>query len=160
MPRALPFTHCITCKGELKRSNIVRGNCMTCHKRLEYQNNEDIRKRVIGHTRNWQRENNGYEALYRKRLRIEALTIIGNGTIKCCNCGCDDERFIEINHIHGGGTQQIKRSKDYNKYYRDIKFGRRSIRDLNLLCRVCNSLHYLQMKYGEIHMSIKWGGDE
>ena len=149
MPVALPFTHCITCGNPLIRNNIVRGNCMTCHKRKEYQTDEVVRLRVIR-----------YEADYRAKLRIEALKIIGNGVIKCCNCGCNDPRLLEINHINGGGKQEIKRQKDYNKYYRDIKFGRRSKEDLNLLCRVCNALHYLEMKYGKIPMNVTWGGDE
>lgn len=34
--------------------------------------------------------------------------------------------------------------------------GRRKIDDLNILCRVCNALHYLQLKYGNIPMRVLW----
>ena len=34
----------------------------------------------------------------RKRRAMEML-----GGCRCCNCGCDELSFLEINHINGGG---------------------------------------------------------
>ena len=136
MPAALPFTNCITCGDELKRSNIVRGNCMTCHKRIEYQTNEIIRQRVISNTRKWQKKNpniiqewklNNIERVRenertryklnpqrflqqdkssRETVRHTAMLIVGHGVLRCVNCGCNREDLLQINHINGGGSKE------------------------------------------------------
>lgn len=83
--------------------------------------------------------------------------MVGNGVIKCENCGCDDESLIEINHINGGGTKEIR--SGYSYVFAIIK-GRRKVDDLNLLCKLCNTLHYIDMKYGrEKYEAIVWRGE-
>lgn len=91
----------------------------------------------------------------RERLRKSVLNIISNNNPKCEWCGCDDMRLLEINHINGGGKKEIDKTGSWNFIW-DIYKGRRKTNDLNLLCRVCNAHHYLELKYGELPFSIEW----
>lgn len=85
----------------------------------------------------------------RELLRKVNFNIISGGEPKCVNCGCDDQRLLEINHINGGGNKELKNGKNTNAFAWNIYMGRRNTSDLNLLCRVCNALHYLEGKYGK-----------
>lgn len=61
---------------------------------------------------------------------------------------------MEVNHKNGGGNKELKSGKHTNVFMWDIYMGRRKTDDLNLLCRVCNSLHYLEMKYGKTRIRV------
>ena len=79
-------------------------------------------------------------------MRVKALQMISGLEVPvCCNCGCDYFPFLEINHIHGGGNKEYKVLKGENVYALVLR-GKRKKEDLNILCRVCNSLHFLEMK--------------
>lgn len=108
-----------------------KDKCMTCNDRIRHYGK-----------RNWQR----------KRNRV--MDKVGRGIIKCVNCGCNRRELLEINHKNGGGTQENNR---VGPFICDILAGRRSVEDLNLLCKVCNSLHYLELKYGKLPFTVRWG---
>ena len=76
--------------------------------------------------------------------------------IRCHECGCDDPRIIEINHVFGGGAMEARRLRYYRQFYSDILSGVRTTEDLNLLCKVCNILHYIQLKFGINMYSIEY----
>jgi DNA-directed RNA polymerase subunit M/transcription elongation factor TFIIS len=95
----------------------------------------------------------------RMRLMKSVFTLISKSiTPKCANCGCDDVRLLEINHKNGGGGAEYKKGKSAMSFYRDIAMLRRKTDDLELLCRVCNAKHYLELKFGKLPMEIKWLG--
>lgn len=83
----------------------------------------------------------------RERIKKVVFNILSNNNPICVNCGCDDNRLLEVNHIHGGGGKELRRGKHTNVFMWDIYMGRRKTDDLNLLCRVCNALDYLKRKY-------------
>lgn len=89
----------------------------------------------------------------RDRIRKKLLTYIGRGQIKCIHCGCDKQELLEINHINGGGT---KENAHPAKFYYGILRGERRIEDLELRCKICNALHYLEMQYGRTEYMIRW----
>ena len=92
--------------------------------------------------------------------KIKALTKIAGGKIQCIACGCDDLNILEINHKNGGGTKEHwgQYLGDPGKFYRDIIKGVRTVEDLNIKCRVCNTLDYLERKYGKLpYKKIVWG---
>ena len=74
----------------------------------------------------------------------------------CVNCGCNDVRFLEINHINGGGREEFRNRKNL-LVYNDIVQGRRTTKDLNILCRVCNALDDLKRRFGEVSITVNWG---
>lgn len=87
------------------------------------------------------------EYYQRKALRIEALEIVGKHILKCFNCGCDDIRVLQINHIDGNGSKEF-REVGSKRFYRNIIDGLRSTKDLNILCKVCNVAHFVKLRYG------------
>lgn len=64
----------------------------------------------------------------------------------CVYCGCDDIRFLEVNHKKGGGAKETQTSG--NNFYWDIIKGRRPVEDLEIACGLHNKLHYYKLKYG------------
>jgi len=81
--------------------------------------------------------------------------------LKCANCGCDDTRFLEVNHIKGGGGKEhTKRGDGMRNMILIIYSGKRGTEDLNLLCRACNSLDHLERVYGKTGLSVVWDKKE
>jgi hypothetical protein len=80
---------------------------------------------------------------YRLQLRKKVFEKLGGA--KCANCGCDDIRYLEINHVNGGGTKE-----SHNRRWLAVAIikGYRQTDDLNVLCKVCNNLHALQLRFG------------
>lgn len=95
---------------------------------------------------------------HRKSLRRSVLLLIGCGVIRCSRCGCDDERMIEINHKNGGGAREYRSIGSARFYYLIAKL-ERDVSDLELCCRVCNSLHYLEQQYGNLPFTVRWGAE-
>jgi len=93
-------------------------------------------------------------------IKLEVFAKI-DPAMKCANCGCDDTRFLEVNHIKGGGRKEQKsfKKKDHNvstNFVMLILRGKRGVEDLNLLCRVCNSIDHLERVYGKTGLSVVW----
>jgi len=100
--------------------------------------------------------------LVRKRLFFK---ICGSINPKCVRCGCDDKRLLEINHKNGGGSEEYGRNSKGKSlkrssvtFYYSILDGRRSTDDLEILCKPCNAIHYLELKYGTLPMQVIWKG--
>jgi hypothetical protein len=89
--------------------------------------------------------------------RIKALSLI-NPKLLCSRCGCCDIRFLEINHKNGGGGAEQRNHMSWGHVFNlKIINGERDTSDLELLCRPCNHIHYLEQKYGEkIPLKVKW----
>lgn len=93
-----------------------------------------------------------------QRTKLRALRKISGLEIPECNrCGCDELRFLEINHKNGGGTRERKQSPT-SGLCQEVASGKRETSDLNVLCRVCNAVDYLERKYGDVKQRflIQW----
>lgn len=94
---------------------------------------------------------------YKQKQRLSALQkVSGLQKPLCANCGCDYLPFLEINHINGGGGKEKRGFGRGDGLFRYIITGRRKVDDLNVLCKVCNSLHYLELKHGYVPMEVIW----
>lgn len=139
---------------------------MSDKKEKEYQKKyyNEHKEYFKEYQKKWSSEHKGYHKKYDKKwdsehkeqikehdkeIRVRILNLISNGLPHCVRCGCDDIRFLEINHKNGGGTKEIQGGKLVNEFYWNIYKGRRKTTDLEILCRVCNSWHYLELKYGK-----------
>ena len=62
-----------------------------------------------------------------------------------------------INHKNGNGGKELKTKwKTSANFVRAIAMGHRQIDDLDVRCKPCNNLHYLELKYGKLPYEIKW----
>jgi hypothetical protein len=113
------------------------------NKQKEFQHNHYLKNRTKYQNRSneWKRKNRIKINEYVQNLRKKILELLGN---KCVYCGCDIPEALEINHIKGGGNQEKHYRRARTMYYLDILKGRRDIKELELTCRVCNSVHYLE----------------
>jgi len=92
-----------------------------------------------------------------ERLRAVIFNIISGNDPKCVRCGCTDKRFLEINHKNGGGGKEMKGGLSA-KFYWDIYMGRRETGDLELLCRPCNAIPALELKFGLVSLRVVCDG--
>jgi len=86
-----------------------------------------------------------YSRARHKKRKVAALEIIGKGRVVCSSCGCNDVNILEINHINGGGC---KEHREEGRSLKDsILNGSREVYDLNVLCRVCNAVDFIERKF-------------
>jgi len=148
---------CKKCANKIGRASYKRNR----EKRLKYRKEycKKNKKKVLECYKRYHRENKEkirkHRRKYCKKLRISALEKIAGSKPICIKCGCNDLRFLEINHKNGGGTKEYKNIGGH-KFYHDIINGERKTDDLNILCKACNSLHYLELKYGKLPYKIIW----
>lgn len=91
-----------------------------------------------------------------KERRKKILDIISGGNPVCVRCGCDDIRLLEINHKNGGGTKETNKGRNASQFWNDIRSGKRKTNDLELLCKICNAEHALELKFGKLPFTITY----
>ncbi len=179
---ALPEQRCYKCKKVKplsdfypcsKRKSGRQTMCKSCRSEYarEYRKIPKNRLRLNTNMHKWHLTHVEHERQrgreYNKQLKLHVLQkISGLTNPHCAKCGCDDPRCLEINHKNGGGCKeyrQVPPNASYKRhsairFYRAILSGERDISDLEVLCRVCNNLDYLQRKYGKLPYEIIWGG--
>lgn len=100
---------------------------------------------------NWRRKNPEKQKLARQRAynnrKIKAMELVG-GAI-CVRCGCNELHALEFNHKNGGGASE-HRDNNNTPIVDRILTMKRGVDDLEILCRVCNSLDHLERKIPEI----------
>lgn len=79
--------------------------------------------------------------------------------LECVRCGCNDIRFLEVNHKNGGAwrVNKITKNEIGPRLWNRVRLDKRKTDDLELLCRPCNHIHFLELKYKEkIPLMVKW----
>jgi len=119
------------------------------------------REALIQYRKKYSQENSESEKKYHKgyheKNRLQVLAKI-DPAMKCANCGCDEPRFLEVNHINGGGRKEQKTrgtGLTQNPILL-IQTGKRGIEDLNLLCKPCNALDHLERVFGKTPFRVVW----
>jgi len=74
-----------------------------------------------------------YAKTYNKNLRQRVLSLIG---ARCCRCGFDDARALQIDHKYGGGTKERRRFS-YTTYYLHTLH---HPENYQVLCANCNTI--------------------
>jgi len=114
---------------------------------------ERLRKLKIWAKENAKAKHDKDESLLRKRV---FFLVSGGPNAKCVRCGCDDWRVLEVNHKNGGGNREHETGRYARALYHDIMQRRRTTEDLEILCRPCNAIHYLEMKFGPLPIRVVW----
>lgn len=113
---------------------------------------EKRRNKKTGYTKTEEKD-------YRYNLRKKVFETLGGA--KCTNCGCDIMEILEINHIHGGGRIEYRKYKGNQKqFHRDIISGKLDKSKYNVLCKVCNTLHYIKDLKGIKGHEVIWTSND
>jgi hypothetical protein len=122
----------------MKPKNILREKEILKFASEGLSTSQIAQKYKISRTRVWQIIQ-GPEKSPNAIIRLCIMEELGN---KCCKCGFSDARALQIDHIHGGGTQMKRRLRlnTPHRYYRylyhlpisDLK------KDYQVLCANCN----------------------
>ncbi len=118
-------------------------------------------KTVKTRVKRYQDSLNGQGMINARQRRIKAAAMERIGGAFCVRCGCADIRALEINHKYGGGTKERRTTNKYGIHmWNAILSGKRSTDDLNVLCRVCNNLDYMERKFPELKglWKVMWAG--
>lgn len=112
-------------------------------KQKEAQHNHYLKNKFeyINRSKAWKETNRIRVRESERKIRKRVLELLG-GT--CIYCGCEIPEALEINHKNGGGYNEKNYKKCRTSFYLDILSGRRTKDDLELTCRVCNAVHYLE----------------
>ncbi len=130
------------------------------HREYYLKNREVIIQRTTRyHLENKEWKKKYYQQYYAK-IRLKTLAKV-DPALKCAMCGCDDTRFLEVNHIQGGGVKEriAYKNEKHNESHNMILLihtGKRGLEDLNLLCRACNSIDHLERVYGHSGLRVVW----
>jgi len=130
-------------------------------KKEHYQKNKEaILQKVKKYSQEHGEQIKKYLTQYHKKTRLQVLAKV-DPEMKCAMCGCDDTRFLEVNHIKGGGRKEQRgfKEEDHDFSHNIISLiykGKRGVEDLNLLCRVCNSIDHLERVYGHTGLRVVW----
>lgn len=73
-----------------------------------------------------------YHREYGRRMRAATLALLGN---VCENCGFDDYRALQVDHINGGGTKERKKSAAARALFKNVQ---ENPENYQLLCANCN----------------------
>ena len=120
---------------------------------------EQHKARLAGYVQKWRVANPDKQRLARKRAymnrKIKAFSKLGE--VKCGRCGCTEVDFLEFNHINGNGCKEW-RVNGGRAMMDMILTKNRGIDGLEILCRVCNALDFLERKNKESaeRFEIKW----
>lgn len=140
-----------------KQLRASKGLCILCGEKQDNPNSTTCSKCQTDkkQSRNQWRQNHPVETKIRAKkahdkLRQNALQVIArdNGIPLACPCGCADIKLLEINHLNHDGREDAINNQ---RFYRQIKYGLRSTKDLNILCKLCNFQYYLEHKF-----KVKW----
>lgn len=88
----------------------------------------------------------------RKRLyinrKVRAMKLVSDA--RCEKCGCDELDYLEYNHKGGGGAKEFREYYKQNGNYLGMTdlllSGKRKPDGLEILCRVCNAVEFLERK--------------
>lgn len=124
--------------------------CPTCDKYLPIEDFYHIGTKIHSYCKVCFNE---YSLKKHRDLRKEVMIKLGG--IKCAECGCDVYEILEINHINGNGADERK-VKSTKKFLRDIYYDKVDISEYNVLCKICNTEHYVRDIIGIKGHIIKW----
>ena len=133
----------------------TREPCPQCNKVRDVRLRKHAPKN-LEKLKEWRAARPGYSTEWNKRYRARALLLVGRGVVACVRCGCDDQRLLEINHKNGGGGKEHKAYG--HRFDRAVAKMQRTVEDLELLCRPCNAVHWLESTHGKLPFRVVWEG--
>lgn len=115
----------------------------------EYQDKRYIRDRekILAYKRQYflthRDQINAYNRRYYMNKKLEAFKILGN---KCVRCGTNDIRILQIDHIYGGGSKELRKIGTDGVYKKIIQNPEEAKKIYQCLCA-----NYNRIKGAELH---------
>lgn len=111
------------------QSNVIDQQVLFPELEADFQAKEVSEMRPIWETQRQRSRDYQRDRILKQRLKV--LARLGN---KCVRCGFSDIRALQIDHIEGGGSEEIRKytSQIYKRYLE------RNCEGLQLLCANCN----------------------
>ena len=107
---------------------------------------EEMKARQARWVKEWRDRNPEKHRKARKRAynnrKRKAMEMVDGAF--CNRCGCDELDFLEFNHIEGGGCIEWRENMGVAMIDRVI--AGRETDDLEILCRICNAVDFLERK--------------
>ena len=153
-------SYCKSCQKIYRTHHYAQNRDVEIQNRKKWRNacegNKELDRKA---KQRWKKKNPlTYEQSWRSynhKFRHKVLSkVAGAGELICVRCGCDKFEVLEINHINGGGLKETKRQNQ--KFYTKIVKGERNTDDLEILCKVCNAWHCLELKHGQLPFKVIW----
>lgn len=141
-------------KCGIEKESYLGKWCKECHQ-------EYYKLHMREHRKNNPDKTHANSKKWYEKQRSQVFEHYGN---KCAECGCPEitfklpnskkeQRILELNHLHGGG--QLDLNSNVQKYYQ-LVVGERKWEDYNLLCKVCNTAHYVREIAGIKGHKVIW----
>lgn len=157
-------SYCRECQRSRQSEYYQKNKSELNRKRIEFRNSSESQKeKDRAAQQRWiERNPEKYKEIWKRTNRRykEKVLLKISDNLKCARCGCNRMEFLEINHKNGGGAQEYKHNSGNNKkFYAAILKDERTTDDLEILCKPCNSIHYLELKSGgKLPYELKWNG--
>lgn len=81
------------------------------------------------------------------RVRHRAARLAGRASLlslmggKCARCSFDDERALQVDHVHGGGCREQKEIGTQTRFWKKVTASvRAGLGEYQLLCANCNAI--------------------
>ena len=139
-------------------TKFIEQPCPRCGHLVDARMRKGIPRGDLNKLKKWRKDHPHVARDHSRAIRRTALLLVSSGRLVCNCCGCDRPELLEINHKNGGGNLEFQNGRYSTKFYCDIAALRRPVDDLDLLCKVCNALHALELKYGQLPFSVTWRG--
>ena len=117
-------------------------------KRYYQQNKDECKQRAKEYNKKNSTKVKKKNKIYTQKRKIETLDLIGNGVIECSNCGYNDQRFLDIDHIDPSLKCRKKEKGGLSQY---ILRNKNDISDFQILCGNCNWLKEVKRRKGKLH---------
>ncbi len=127
---------CTQCKEEkdLDEFYIGQYQCKPCRRAITQVRREANREQVNAQAKRYRQRRDGEE---NRNFRAKVLNALSNGTPLCVRCGFTDIRALQIDHINGGGVQELKVVSSTDRVYRAILKNPDKTK-YQILCANCN----------------------
>ena len=129
-----------------KRMNLYRRRWKKAHPSKDARSKREYKKRNREIVLSAERRR-------RWKIRLKVISSLGG---RCSRCGTDDPRVLQVNHVHGGGQQELRKLHLTNQqFHLRIANGSHTTDGLNLLCANCNVLYeYERGTYANFHPNV------
>jgi len=129
---------CSTCnKNPCEGKHKICPSCQEAHRKYHIEHRSELLKRMRERYQNRKAEyiKNNRQTYW--RLKREVFILLGD---KCSVCGLSDRRALQIDHVNGGGTQEIQSlcpTTYFRKIISEVKSGSKKYQ---LLCANHNAI--------------------